>query len=138
MTFEKALLVLILLGLGYIFYQRYVPSVVDSFDGGASVRPQGDDGVNVVLFYADWCPHCQKVKPVWKQFKSRMDGTTVSGKTIHVQMVHCPDNETVCRTNGVSGYPTIKCFGRDQEKEYSGEKTVRKLQQWVRRVVRSW
>lgn len=98
------------------------------------VAPTGND-INMVLFYADWCPHCQKIKPLWNRFTNSMDGESVNGRTVHVMKVHCPDSESVCKANDISGYPTIKCMSNNHTEEFSGERTLSGLRSFVNNFV---
>ena len=60
----------------------------------------GGDKGKIILFYADWCGHCQQFKPVWEKIKRKMGGK-VQFKEV--------DDENVFEINkyGVQGYPTI-------------------------------
>lgn len=60
----------------------------------------GGDKGKIILFYADWCGHCQQFKPLWEKIKRKMGGK-VQFKEV--------DDENVFEINkyGVQGYPTI-------------------------------
>ncbi len=60
----------------------------------------GGDKGKIILFYADWCGHCQQFKPVWEKIKRKM------GRKVQFEEV---DDENVFEINkyGVQGYPTI-------------------------------
>ncbi|EDK31354.1 thioredoxin (macronuclear) [Tetrahymena thermophila SB210] len=61
-----------------------------------------------VMFYAGWCPHCQRFMPVWIELKKdNMQDNFIA--------VHCPDNHDLCEAFGVQGYPTLLLFN---SKEY--------------------
>ena len=134
MSARDYLLMGLLLVLGYFFVNK-VLSKKENFENN-NVSPTGND-INMVLFYADWCPHCQKIKPLWNRFTDSMNGDSVNGRNINVMKVHCPDNEAVCKVNDVSGYPTIKCMSSDHTEEYNGERTLESLREFVNRFVNS-
>ena len=54
----------------------------------------------IILFFADWCGHCQQFKPIWEKLKRKM------GKDVTFVQVN---DENVFEINiyGVQGYPTI-------------------------------
>lgn len=63
----------------------------------------------IVEFYNNWCGHCIRFAPTWKQFSRDI----ITWKNvIDVAVVNCADSHNVklCRDYDVSGYPTIKIF----------------------------
>ena len=90
----------------------------------------------VIKVYADWCGHCQALKPEWERMKKIVP--------MHrVQFVEINDRnkdagiENLNRVHGVNmpmpdGYPTIARFGPDKQIEYyGGERTAHPLAQWA-------
>ena len=63
------------------------PSKLDSFAQCIAKK-------KVVMYGAEWCPHCQKQKALFgSAFK-------------YVSYIECPDNPKVCLERQVKGYPT--------------------------------
>jgi thiol-disulfide isomerase/thioredoxin len=55
---------------------------------------------NVVLYYANWCNHCKKLKPIWnKYYENNKNNTNYDIKAI--------DCSETCPNPDVKGYPTI-------------------------------
>lgn len=90
----------------------------------------------VVKVYADWCGHCQSLKPEWERMKKIVP--------MHkVQFVEINDRNkdagiaNLNRVHGVNlpmpdGYPTIARFGTDKQIEYyGGERRAKPLAQWA-------
>lgn len=69
----------------------------------------------VDLYYADWCGHCKKFKPVWNkicdEFKDKIKFNEYESK-----------NEEKIKLARISGYPTIKITVGGNTKEYDGER----------------
>ncbi|KAL7477182.1 hypothetical protein ACHAW6_002990 [Cyclotella cf. meneghiniana] len=61
----------------------------------------------VVEFYAPWCPHCKHFKPTF--IKMAKDVCAKQPK-IKFHAVSCVAHSKLCKTQGVSGYPTLKLF----------------------------
>jgi thiol-disulfide isomerase/thioredoxin len=82
--------------------------------------------VNVTLFHADWCGHCQSFKPTWKKLVSHYHNSNVNLKSVES---NDPSYNKLAHINGegVRGYPTIKLEYNGVEKEYSGERTEKAL-----------
>ena len=61
----------------------------------------GDDWV-MAEFYATWCPHCQRMQPLIKEFKKEMEGI--------VEVVQVDVDEDVYKRQG--NYHTFPCLLR--------------------------
>jgi thiol-disulfide isomerase/thioredoxin len=97
-------------------------NVVQGFEGAAPT--EGGDGGKFVMYYADWCPHCQSIKPDFKEFMG--NGTvTVKGKNVKVDMVQ-PEKEPEKAVGvDVKGYPTlIYSDPAGKNFEFSGPRTA--------------
>ena len=95
------------------------------------------DEVNFVLFYAEWCPHCTRFEPVWDKLSTKLNGKQINGKTVNIKKVDCAKqgNNESCSDNGVSSYPTVKCFTKNGAEEYKGEREYDALKSFLEGVV---
>ena len=59
-----------------------------------------------VKFYAPWCPHCQRLEPIWDAFYHK------NKSKINVASVDCTSSygSLVCKEYEVKGYPTLLYF----------------------------
>jgi thiol-disulfide isomerase/thioredoxin len=95
-------------------------------------RSEGfSDGSNFTLYYADWCPHCKAVKPIFSQWSS--SGTVnVQNKTVSTQMVEADTNPELVSKAGVKGFPTMILTKSDgTTMEYKGERSVTAWEDWL-------
>lgn len=87
-----------------------------------------------VDFFAPWCIHCVRLAPTWEAFAK-----TVHDKDIHVKVfkVDCTKNEYLCRSQQITGYPTLRVYkGADaQHPDFFGKRTVSTLQAWMERMT---
>jgi thiol-disulfide isomerase/thioredoxin len=56
----------------------------------------------IYLFYADWCPHCQHLKPEWEIFTKLIDS-----KNYEINAINNCENLQLCNDFNIKGFPTI-------------------------------
>ena len=89
----------------------------------------------VCKIYANWCGHCQTLKPVWAELKNMMHTDK------NITMIEIEESEmkekigklrNVCKKNiDVNGFPTIvKICGKKVE-YYQGERSVDAMRAWI-------
>jgi thiol-disulfide isomerase/thioredoxin len=102
-----------------------VLSLVKSMDGFAD---GGSDAPTFTMYYADWCPHCVKVKPSFKKF-SENGSVTVKGKTVFVSMV---EEKEITSDVKVKGFPTFVLKKADGTTiDSDAERTPDGWKQWL-------
>ena len=74
------------------------------------------------MYYVDWCPHCQKVKPEWDDFKKSV-GSKRNGRQVVIKKVNCEKEKEICEAAKVEGYPTITFKCGDDVEYYEKERT---------------
>ncbi|XP_041117715.1 dnaJ homolog subfamily C member 10-like [Polyodon spathula] len=85
-----------------------------------------------VNFYFPRCSHCHDLAPTWREFAKEMDGV------IRIGAVNCGDNRMLCRSNGISSYPSLYVYktGMNPEK-FFGDRTMKNLQDFAMQFVKS-
>ena len=73
-----------------------------------------------VMFYAPWCGHCKKLKPVWAQAASNL------WRKMHFAKVDATKHGDLKEKYDVGGFPTLKLFEKGQlsAHQFKGERTV--------------
>lgn len=118
-------LILLLLG---IIYSQTLGIRRDGFANGAGVD-------TFTMYYADWCPHCQTIKPVFKSWSSS-GSTTVGGKTVFLNMVEADTNPDKLKGKPVKGYPTFLLEKADGSfKEFDGDRSTSGWMSWLAKNV---
>jgi len=147
-TLGMILFVIILVIVAYSVYQYYVyPLVKPTYKENSEIMPAGSsegmgnngNEVELLLFSADWCPHCKKAKPEWEQVKAEYQGKQIKGYTIIFTDVNCttdsPDVEKMMNTYKVEGYPTIKLIKDNQVIDFDAKPTKDTLEQFINTVI---
>lgn len=89
---------------------------------------RSSDTTVVYLIYADWCPACQQLKPVWESLKPRYGE--------HMRELNS-DNTTELnafrkRYNvDIIGYPTIMTIRNGQARQYTGSRDPASMEKLV-------
>lgn len=91
----------------------------------------------IVLVYADWCPHCQTMKPEWNEMKNRL-GANI--ETIEIEDSDFDKDMKIreiedSKLNGehleIFGYPTMFKIHNGRADYYGGNITVDAMTEWA-------
>jgi thiol-disulfide isomerase/thioredoxin len=93
--------------------------------GLSRTNPRRNDRSKIILFYADWCSHCQNFKPIWNKF------TKMFGKYIKTLSVNGDENAQILSKYGVDKFPTIILDNGKEKIEYDGDMTIDGLKMFV-------
>ena len=115
------ILVIILGGLFYV-YDKFLKESFEGFETeSGNLDNQVKSGTKLVLFYADWCGHCKKIKPVWDETADE-----VNGDEIKMIKVNCGEgtekDQEVMKKYSIEGYPTIIKFVNGKASMYNGDR----------------
>ena len=76
--------------------------------------------VKLVLFYADWCGYCKKMKPDWNKFKEKYPNNCEEYESENI-------TDDIRKKYTIQGYPTIIVVtfnnGKEIQREFNGERT---------------
>jgi protein disulfide-isomerase-like protein len=104
--------------------RNYIHKNMEGFE--SSIATFEDDiadgeGEKLVMFYADWCPHCKNLMPAWDEATAEVG----EKKMMKIDVGGSSDDEkALMEEHGVSGFPTIMAFEDGAKKaEYNGERT---------------
>jgi len=112
------LMLAILAGL-YLLYINYLKEGFES--ASEDLESQIGQGKKLVLFYADWCGHCKKIKPIWDETAKEMNKD--DNKMIKVNCGESTDSDKkIMEKYSIDGYPTIILFVDGKPTPYSGKR----------------
>lgn len=98
----------------------------------------------MVNFYADWCPHCRHLGPIWDQFENQLNTEEVvdaDGQKANVRVlkINCVDFEATCQEQKVMGFPNIRLYRRGAAgknwDEFQGAREVDAFKGFVKEKV---
>jgi DnaJ family protein C protein 16 len=99
---------------------------------GKDVRRQ-DGRVWTIMFFANWCGHCQQTKPHFSEFAKRAKGV------MRVGAVDCEASQSLCAHYKVQGYPTILSLMPDSSDPvpYNSQRTAEAFYEHTQRLIPS-
>ena len=128
-------LLLILVAIYYIFLIR-----TSSYTANRE-KTNGDSSVGngktaeLMLFSANWCPHCKTAKPVWTELSSDYEDKMINGYRIIFTNVDCSEEsgevEKLMDKYKVEGFPTIKLIKDGQVYDFDAKPTRTALEQFL-------
>jgi thiol-disulfide isomerase/thioredoxin len=124
--------------IGWRLYKSHKPKK----DYSNAAAPVSE--VTIHFFYATWCPHCVKAKPVWDEFVKKYNGRTINEMKISCVDHDCsddgegkPDIKQVMKEYSIESYPTIKAKVGNSKKiiSYDAKVTAENLDKFVDTIL---
>ena len=133
----KALMVVMVLLFTIMVVSQFSSRSLEGFEANSSNfnSTLGTSGKKLVLFYADWCPHCTSFKPTWQEVSESVN-TSSETKMISIDVGDkSSESEQLMQEYNVSGFPTIVLVDQsNQEKSlevYEGARDKSSLEAYV-------
>jgi thioredoxin domain-containing protein 5 len=101
---------------------------------GNSFKTTTEEKHVFVMFYAPWCGHCKRLKPVWNELCGKIN---VDGSEAVVSAVDCTVETDLCSAHGVKGYPTLKFFkkGDTEGIKYAKGRDLASMEKFISEAV---
>jgi len=126
----------------YAYFYIVAPKLKPAYAANHELVPSaqsGDKVAELMLFYADWCPHCKAAKPEWNEAKAEYNGKTIKGYTILFTDVNCttetPEIEQKMQQYKIEGFPTIKLLKDGQVIQFDAKPTKSNLDKFLNTAV---
>jgi thiol-disulfide isomerase/thioredoxin len=95
---------------------------VSNPNAASEFNQKSKKGYWIILYYANWCPHCQTMKPEWNKFSE----TVKNNKSVNVAEVESEFMDAIGPEHkaNVQGFPTIVgCREGKKIADYTGPRT---------------
>ena len=118
----RLIIILIILVALYFIYDKFLKEGFEGFEtDSGNLDDQVKSGTKLVLFYADWCGHCKKIKPVWDETAKEINSDEV--KMIKVNCGEgSKEDQEIMKKYSIDGYPTIIKFVNGKATLYQGDR----------------
>jgi thiol-disulfide isomerase/thioredoxin len=141
--------VLLFLTVAFAYYYFYLkPSSQATYRANAEANDSEsgspDSSTNeaeLLLFYANWCPHCKTAKPIWEEVRTQYEKQTINGYKVIFTEINCTDDDNQQVTKlmdkyNVEGFPTIKLLKDGEIIEYDAKPNKENLNQFLNTVLK--
>ena len=131
---EVALGVGLLLIVLWLVYRLYL-SQEYTREGFNTMSASMTESHSFVMYFADWCGHCQRTKP---EFAKLGATKTIGGRSVKVLAVNADENPELVNGKEIRGYPTIHLYDPRGKlvQEYSGQRTAQAFEQFLNENVK--
>lgn len=82
--------------------------------------------VKVILYYAEWCGHCQRFKPEWAKLKDELEKKGMKWAEYESEK----DGQKMEEEN-IEGFPTIIILMNGKKNEYNGQRTSSDIMNFI-------
>jgi thiol-disulfide isomerase/thioredoxin len=140
-----AVIALIFALFSYWAYLRVAAPAVDDATtnkndiSNYSASAASSNAIEIMLFYADWCPHCRKCKPEWDRFVQAYDGKKVKTYVVRCVSVNCTEETSdvanKIKTYNVEGFPTVKIVKDGNTIDFDSKVTYDALEKYVNTAI---
>lgn len=99
----------------------------DSAPSGPAPGPEQTSPI-LILFHADWCPHCKDFMPEWQKLTKMLDGKLMCGDV--------ESKSPIMAAHKIGGFPTIRLFPKgmgspDVHQDYNGPRTAQDIMNFL-------
>ena len=117
----RLIILLVILFVLYFVYEKYLKEGFTNTVTSDDIETHVKSGTKLVLFYADWCGHCKKIKPVWDETSKEVNVDEI--KMIKVNCGEGSDkDQAIMKKYNIDGYPTIIKFVNGKAQLYQGDR----------------
>lgn len=133
---------MVLLGIGlYYYFFKLGPILKTTYSANSEQGTSSETTqyAELMLFYADWCPHCKTAKPIWEDVKAEYENKVINGHKVIFTEVNCTEETAevseMMDKYKIEGFPTIKMNKDNQIIEFDAKPTKSNLTQFINTVI---
>jgi thiol-disulfide isomerase/thioredoxin len=114
----------------YPKYKKYKMKYLELKKEKTHMTGGGDSDIELVLFRAEWCPHCRNFVKDWESLeKSNSDVTFVTVEDKNLELIDFYENKKI----KASSFPTLFLGKGDEYFEYVGPMSKDNVQSFLKK-----
>jgi thiol-disulfide isomerase/thioredoxin len=143
--FWVGILIILLMSTGVYIYIHNIAQLQNKTQQTDVPNAAGSGGdIRILFFTVTWCPHCQKAKNPWEDFKTKYHNS----KTLKGRRIVCQEHDATLDESGestpasietgllvakykVQGYPTIIMLKDGEQIDFDAKITTYSLEKFV-------
>lgn len=122
-----------------LYYVRDYIYRIKELDTKEAMTGSSNNEAEIIFFFADWCPHCTKAKPVVNELKSKYNGRTINNKNVSFKDVDCSvetqDMKRDMEKYDVESFPTIVIQIGDEVTKFEDKVEAETLSQFIQKTI---
>ena len=126
----RFIILLIILMVLYFVHEKFLKEGMTNDITSDDLEDHVKSGTKLVLFYADWCGHCKKIKPLWEETANE-----VNEPELKMIKINCGEgtsaDQKIMKKYSIDGYPTIIKFVDGKAQLYQGERNAESFKEAV-------
>lgn len=134
---------ILILSIGlYYYFSKVSPLFKTTYKANSEQESSAQSTTQyaeLMLFYADWCPHCKTAKPIWEDVKAEYENKVINGHKVIFTEVNCTEETAevseLMDKYKIEGFPTIKMNKDNQIIEFDAKPTKSNLTQFINTVI---
>ena len=117
----RFIILLIIIMVLYFVHEKFLKEGMTNDITSDDLEDHVKSGTKLVLFYADWCGHCKKIKPLWEETANE-----VNEPELKMIKINCGEgtsaDQKIMKKYSIDGYPTIIKFVNGKPSLYRGDR----------------
>ena len=97
--------------------------------------------IGIVLVFAEWCGHCQALRPTWDDMVQKIDDNKYDVIEINSdnqeEGIQSLKNKYEVDDISVNGYPTIGSIKNKEFTPYNGGRNIKELIKWTKSLMKN-
>ena len=104
---------------------------VSDLQSANNFKSETQKGYWIILYYANWCPHCQSMKPDWEKFVDKYKSPSSNINVAEVESEYLGMTGEQHKKN-VEGFPTIiSCNRGNKTANFAGPRTTQDIDKFA-------